>query len=285
MAGKSDLSTPRKRPVRRRIPKWATQSNATENNDEQYYLRSIGRALEVLDCFDGKLPLGLKEISQRTELPESTLFRVLTTLEKHDYLNQSVDGTYQLAPKLRFGWLVKEANALQLKVRPELERLANRFNETASLAYLYENRIHVLDSVETFHEIRMSNRVGRVLPPHASAMGKVITAFQERALADEILEVYGLARRTEHTITDRAQLFREFEQIRATGLGCDREESILGGICYASAIHQAGQTLAALSVSTPVVRMTPERDAETRQAVVEAAQRCAAALSGHALPS
>jgi DNA-binding IclR family transcriptional regulator len=284
MSGKSDRSTPRKRPVRRRIPKWATQSPTAENNAEQYYLRSIGRALEVLDCFDGKLPLGLKEISQRTKLPESTLFRVLTTLEKHDYLKQSIDGTYQLSPKLRFGWLIEEANALRIKVRPELERLANRFNETASLAYLYENRIHVLDSVETFHEIRMSNRIGRVLPPHASAMGKVITAFQERTLADQILEIYGLARRTENTITDRAQLYREFEQIRNTGLGCDREESILGGICYASAIHQAGQAVvAALSISTPMVRMTAERDAETRQAVIEAAQRCAAALAERAL--
>jgi DNA-binding IclR family transcriptional regulator len=279
MTGKSDSGTTRKRAVRRRIPKWAVQA-PIDSNGEQYYLRSIGRALEVLDCFDGKAPLGLKEISERTDLPESTLFRVLTTLEKHGYLKQSVDGTYQLSPKLRFGWLIEEANALRLKVRPELERLANRFNETASLAYLYEDRIHVLDSVETFHEIRMSNRIGRVLPPHCSAMGKVITALQERALADQILEVYGLARRTEHTITDRAKLFREFEQIRATGLGCDREESILGGICYASAIRLEGQpVVAALSVSTPVVRMTPERDAETRQAVLEAAQHCAAALA------
>jgi DNA-binding IclR family transcriptional regulator len=280
MANKSDSSTTtRKRSVRRRVPKWAVQAT-TDNNGEQYYSRSIGRALEVLDCFDGKAPLGLKEISERTDLPESTLFRVLTTLEKHDYLKQSVDGTYQLSAKLRFGWLIEEANALRLKVRPELERLVNRFNETASLAYLYDDRIHVLDSVETFHEIRMSNRIGRVLPPHCSAMGKVITAFQARALADQILEVYGLARRTEHTITDRAKLFREFEQVRATGLGCDREESILGGICYAAAIRLEGQpVVAALSVSTPVVRMTPERDAETRQAVLEAAHRCAAALA------
>jgi len=81
-------------------------------------------------------------------------------------------------------------------VRPELERLTRRFNETASMAYLYDDRIHVLDSIETFHEIRISNRIGRVLPPHCSAMGKAITAFQDRALAEQIVEVYGLSRRT-----------------------------------------------------------------------------------------
>jgi DNA-binding IclR family transcriptional regulator len=277
MAGKSDTTYIPGKAVRRRIPKWALQSAPDASANEQYYLRSIGRALEVLDCFDGTAPLALKEIGARTGLPESTLFRILLTMEKHSFLEQAVDGTYQLAPKLRFGWLIKEANLLKAKARPELERLTNRFNETASVAYLYDDRIQVIDSIETFHEIRMSNRIGRVLPPHCSAMGKAITAFQERGLADRILEVYGLSRRTEHTITDRAKLFDEFDQIRKNGTACDREESIMGGICYGAAIQQPGRAVvAALSLSTPVVRMTAARDEETCMAVSEAARRVAA---------
>jgi len=273
MKGKTELSSAQPKTSRRRIPKWALHSNDAATN-EQYYLRSIGRALEVLDCFDGKAPLTLKEICIATGLPESTLFRVLLTLEKHGYLKQAVDGTYQLAPKLRFGWLIEQANALRDRVRPELERLTRRFNETASMAYLYEDRIHVLDSIETFHEVRISNRIGRVLPPHCSAMGKAITAFQDRALAEQIVEVYGLSRRTDFTITDRARLFDEFAQIRATGVACDRQESILGGICFSSALRPVeGPVVAAISLSTPVVRMTPEREDETRKAVHEAALR------------
>ena len=276
MAGKTNTPSTPEKAVRRRIPKWALKSATDTASSEQYYLRTIGRALEVLDCFDGKAPLALKDISASTGLPESTLFRVLLTLEKHSYVQQAVDGTYQLAPKLRFGWLIEEANALRDKVRPELERLAHQFNETVSMAYLYDDRIHVLDSIDTFHEIRMSNRVGRVLPPHCSAMGKVITAFQERELADRILEVYGLSHRTEYSITDRGRLFDEFDEIRKTGIACDREESTLGGICFGAAIQPAGQpVVAAISVSTPVVRMTPEREEETRRAVLEAAKRAA----------
>ena len=278
MKGKSKSATETAKPIRRRIPKWALQSATDTASSEQYYLRSIGRALDVLDSFDGKAALALKDIGAKTGLPESTLFRVLLTLEKHGYLQQAVDGTYQLAPRLRFGWLIEQANRLRDAVRPELERLAHHFNETASMAYLYEDRIHVLDSVETFHEIRMSNRIGRVLPPHCSAMGKAITAFQEQALADQILEIYGLARRTEHTITERARLFEQFAEIRRTGIAADREESILGGICYSAAIRPAGKpVVAAISLSTPIIRMTPERDEATRKAVLEAAQRIAAA--------
>jgi DNA-binding IclR family transcriptional regulator len=263
--------------VRRRIPKWALQATDTSSSDEQYYLRSIGRALEVLNCFDGRTALSLKDIGATTKLPESTLFRVLLTLEKHEYLQQHRDGTYQLAPKLIFGWLVQAANQLKDTARPELERLAHRFNETVSIAYLYDDRIHVLDCMETFHEIRMSNKVGRVLPPHCSAMGKAITAFQERSLADRILEVYGLAPRTDKTIVDRRKLFDELEEVRKTGVGYDREESVRGGLCIGAAVRpENGPVVAAISLSTPLVRMTKEREKEIRIAVLESAKAIAA---------
>lgn len=265
--------------VRRRIPKWVLQPGQTTSSDEQYYLRSIGRALDVLNCFDGQTPLSLKELGERTGLPESTLFRVLLTLERHEYLHQYRDGTYQLAPKLIFGWLTQAANHVREIARPEIERLASQFNETASVGYLYDDRIHVLDCVETFHEIRMTNKIGRVLPPHCSAMGKAITAFQERPLADRMLEVYGLSPRTDKTIIDRHRLFLDFEQVRETGIGCDREESISGGICFGAAVRTAGKpVVAAISLSTPAIRMTAAREIEIQAAVLESAARIAALL-------
>ncbi len=267
------------KPVRRRIPKWALQPGETSSTNGQYYLRTIGRALEVLDCFDGQVPLSLKEISARVNLPETSLFRVLLTLQKHKYLQQHRDGAYQLAPKLVFGWLVRAADHLRALARPELERLAHTFNETVSLSYLYDDRIHVLDSIQTFHEIRMTNKIGRVLPPHCSAMGKVITAFQERELAERILEVYGLTPRTESTIVDRHKLFAEFEESRQTGVAADREESIRGGTCFGAALRTKGKpVVAAISISTPTIRMTTELEKQIKAAILESANRIAALL-------
>jgi DNA-binding IclR family transcriptional regulator len=271
--------TAREPAIRRRIPKWALQSNEASPTDQQYYLRTIGRALEILDCFDGQAPLSLKEISQRVNIPETSVFRILLTLERHKYLLQHRDGTYQLAPKLLFGWLVQSADQLKVLARPELQHLANTFDETASLSYLYDDRIHVLDCIETFHEIRMTNKIGRVLPPHCSAMGKVITAFQDRALADRILEVYGLTSRTENTITDRQKLFNAFEQARASGIAADREESIRGGICIGAALRtQTKPVVAAISISTPATRMTEQREKQIQEALYESAQRIASLL-------
>lgn len=273
------VPVPSKASVRRRVPKWALESAQTDGGDEAYYLRSIGRALEVLNCFDGQTPLSLKEISTHMRLPESSLFRVLRTLERHEYLQQHRDGTYQLSPRLIFGWLVRAADHVKDVARPEMEALVNAFNETASLAFLFDDRIHVLDCLETFHEIRMTNKIGRVLPPHCSAMGKAITAFQERSHADRMLEVYGLTPRTEQTIVDRQKLFAEFSEIRETGVGCDREESIRGGICFGAAIRVPGKpVVAAISVSTPSIRMETAREKEIQAALVASAARIATRL-------
>ena len=162
---------------------------------------------------------------------------------------------------------------------PSWSALASTFDETVSLSYLYDDRIHVLDCIETFHEIRMTNKIGRVLPPHCSAMGKVITAFQERPLADRILEVYGLTPRTENTIVDRQKLFTEFAEARRTGIAADREESIRGGICFGAALRTEGKpVVAAISISTPALRMTAPLEKEIKAAILESAGRIAALL-------
>jgi DNA-binding IclR family transcriptional regulator len=259
----------------RRRPKWAIADNSKpEPADEQYYSRTIARALDVLEAFtEEQDTLTLKELGRAVNLPESSLFRVLLTLQTRGYLVQNPDGAYQLSKKILFGKLVERAEALRDAARAEMQSLASRFNETTSLAYLFGDRIQVLEAFETFHEIRITNRPGRVLPPHCSAMGKAITAFQEPHVIDRILEVYGLAPRTPKTIVDRRALLQEFEVARKTGVTFDREESTLGGVCVAAAIRSKnGRVVAAISVSTPIIRMTKIREKEIIEAVLNSAQ-------------
>jgi DNA-binding IclR family transcriptional regulator len=178
-----------------------------------------------------------------------------------------------------FGKLHERAQKLRELVHPFLEQLAGRLDETASLAFLFENKIQVMDTVETFHEIRITNKLGRVVPPHCSSLGKSITAFQERDAIDQILESYGLTRRTQNTVVDRQALLTEFEHIRSVGYAFDREETLIGGICIGAAITPAGaRVVSAISVSTPTVRMSVEREQEIIATVVESAREAALVL-------
>jgi len=263
---------------RRRTPQWAIPESSKkpgrEKQEERYHSRTIERALDALDAFGfSNAPYSLKEIKAITDQPESSLYRALTTLQKRNYLVQNRDGTYQLTRKVLYGRTLDMAESLRELARPLLEEIGRRFDETVSLSYFFTDYIQVLDTVETFHPIRVTNRAGRIIPPHCSSMGKAILAHQDNEIADRMLETYGLHRRTEHSITDRQTLRRELEKVRADGYACDREESMLGGICYGAAIMCNGRVIGALSVSTPTQRLTPEREEAIRHGVVDAARR------------
>lgn len=266
--------------ARRRRPKSSMVTEKADQMGGQYYSKTIGRALDVLECFsDEDSVLSLNEITRLVHLPGPSLFRILLTLESRGYLVRNSDGSYRLARKVLLGKLAERSEQLIEMIHPELQKLSSRFNETASLAYLIDDRIQVLDSVETFHEIRVANRPGRVLPPHCSALGKAITAFQPLSLAERILEVYGLNRRTPKTMTDRTTLQAEFERIRTQGFALDNEESIVGGVCVSAPLTlRKGRVIAAISMSTPAVRMNPKRMQEITRAVKESARVISDAL-------
>lgn len=261
------------RPRRRNDP--VALADATS---EQYQSKAINRALDVLERFaDDQSRYSLKELAAKVEMPLSSLFRVLATLESRGYIAQSPDGNYRLTPRVLHGKLREQADRLAELVRPYLHQLAGRFNETASLAFLFENRIQVLDSVNAFHEVRVINTPGRVLPPHCSSLGKAITAFQPQPLMDQILEVHGLYPRTEKTLRDRGAILAEFERVREANYAEDREEASEGGICFGVPIRSAdGRVRAGVSVSSVASRMTPERERDIIEELLKTARELAA---------
>lgn len=266
---------------RRRRPKNLT-GQVREHLVDQYSSKAVSRALDVLEGFpDEHTFLNLKETGSRIKLPDSSLFRILQTWESRGYLSQAVDGTYRLTPRVLYGRVRERAERLRGTARPHLTELAMRFNEMASISYLFGDHIEVVNTVETLHAMRLTNRPGRVLPPHCSSMGKSIAAFQTPEKIDRILEVYGLFKRGPNTITDRPTLLAEFERIRTQGYAFDREESVEGAFCVGAPVrYESRPVAAAVSLSTPLLRLSPELEAAMVAAVSEAARTIGQAFEG-----
>lgn len=265
--------------IRRRRPK-ATRSETDKVSKSGLYLsKAIIRALNVLESFrQSGRPLSLMDISARTDLPEASLFRILVTLESQEYLIQLKDGTYRLAPKVLWGVIHDRASAIRDLLHPHLQSLAREFDETASSGFLYGDRIQCIDTVEGLRDVRATTRIGRVLPPYASSMGKAITAFQSRETIDRLIEVYGLFKRTEHTNIDRLQIFKDYERIRTEGVAFDRGEATDGGVCIGVPVLSGPDSVeCAISISIPLVRHGEELERD----VIVALRRTAKELSQH----
>jgi DNA-binding IclR family transcriptional regulator len=245
-----------------------------------YYSKAIGRALDILEYFsDSETTLNLTEIVQMSGIPEASLFRILLTLEYHRYLQRNPDGSYKMAPKVLFGTLYEYAENVRQKIHPLLINLNQRFDETVSLAYLFGDKIQVIDVLEAFNEVRATNTLGKLLPPHGSSMAKAITAFQPLDRTDRIVQVYGLVRFTENTIVDRLALLKEYEDIRRKGWSMEREESSKGICCIGAPVYNEKQhAVAAISVMSPLIRLTPEREKEIIEDLVKTAKKATEAL-------
>lgn len=254
-------------------PAKAKAQNKADGRD-QYFSRAVGKALEVLELLQSEPePLPVNEIAQRIQLSKTSTFRLLRTLETIGCITVDGRGQYKLASGIHAVTPTQWLSKLLRVSLPYLQSLSRELGETVSLAALFDNRIEVIAVVESSHVIRMSNVVGHILPPNASSLGKVITAFQPLAQREKLMRSFGTYRFTQYTITDQRDLNQEFENVRTHHFAVDREECALDGICFSVPVFSAsGQVSAAISTSLPKMRL---RDADHEQAIIATIRRTA----------
>lgn len=229
----------------------------------KYFSKVVGKALGLLELLGkSSKPLRLNELTRQADLPKSSVFRILYTLEAAGYISRDESGSYRVTDDARpwvEGSFVKDLVAV---ATPAMAALRRRLHETVSLSVLFNNHIETVAVLDSPQLIRMANTVGRIIPPHASSMGKAITAFQDEKRREMLLRSYGLQRITRHTIVDEDALSREFDRIREAGWSEDAEESTEEGCCFGAPVFVGGEVRAALSVSIPQSRV-PEGEARS----------------------
>jgi IclR family acetate operon transcriptional repressor len=259
---------------------------AEAERDDKYFSKVIGKAFDVLRLLRAApQPLSLNELTLRVGLAKSSVFRMLHTLEVSGYAERDASGRYAASGGVRAWGREQLVVDLVETATPHMRGLSREFGETVSLAVRFDNRIEVVSTIESRQLIRMGNIVGRILPPHASSLGKVIAAYASEEIRERLLRSYGVHRFTPLTITDEVELRQEYELVRERGYSLDAEESVLEGSCFGAPIfghagREGREVVGALSVSVPKMRI-PDKDAGLRviNAVLRAAQQIGTALA------
>ena len=217
--------------------------------------QAIDRAAELLvRVVESGTPLGVGELAERSGLPKSTTSRLMGALERQGLLQREGQrGRFRPGPVLlRFAHRA-DAGLLRL-AEPSLERLAQESGETVNLGVPTPTGVEHLAQRDSRHYVGVGNWVGRRVPLHATANGKVFLAWNAAPAPD------GLARLAPRTITDRAALQRDLRRARARGYATTRDELEEGLSAVAAPVIGAdGDVVAALSISGPTNRLTPER--------------------------
>ncbi|WP_298888086.1 IclR family transcriptional regulator [uncultured Serinicoccus sp.] len=235
-------------------------------------VQSVDRALDIVELLAGTSPLGVTEIAREVGLAPGTTHRLVSGLAARGWVRQDADRRYAVGPAaLRVG--DASYRALGTAAAPALREAVLETGETANLAVLEGDAMVYVAQSPSPHTLRIFAEVGRRVPLHSTAVGKVALAARPRETWSELLASRPLEARTRHTLTTVASLTTELAAVREQGFALDDEEQELGVRCVAVPVP-VGALEVALSVSGPTERLTRERARE----VVPVLRRIAAGL-------
>jgi IclR family transcriptional regulator, acetate operon repressor len=199
------------------------------------------------------------ELAAATGLAKSTTSRLLLALERNGLVRRDEAGKFRPGEMfVRFAWRGGAEAGLTEVAQPYLDRLGRATSETVNLGVGRDGMVEQIAQVDSVYVIGATNWLGRAVPLHCAAIGKVLLAYGAAALPPGRLE-----RRTERTITSRAALETELEAVRQRGYAVTDSELEPGLVAVAAPVcRDGGAVVAALSVSGPDTRLTEARVAD-----------------------
>jgi len=238
-------------------------------------IKSIEKAIDILSCFTIDTPaLTVSEISVMTGFNQSTVSRILATLEKKLCMDRDHDsGKYRLGGIKFHQWkgiLSREMSIAEL-ARPIMEKLRDECGEEVSLYVPGEGNRICVEAIKSRFGVAKVTDLGKVLPLHCGASGKVLLAHLPEKTR-KLLYKKPLERYTPNTVTDPAELEAELEKIRRNGYAVSLEEREAGSFSVvAPVMGKSGNIKASLAISGPLFRFQENIRDRTVKAVLDAA--------------
>jgi IclR family transcriptional regulator, acetate operon repressor len=243
----------------------------SNQNGTQAVDRAARLLAEVVHSTD---PMTFTGLSAATGLAKSTTSRLLLALERNGLVRRDDHGRFLPGEMfVSFAWRGGAEAGLIAVAQPFLEKLGKASGETVNLGVTSNGMVEQIAQVDSTFLIGGTNWVGMSVPLHCSALGKVLLAFGAAVLPSR------LERRTDKTITNEAALKANLATVRARGYAVTDEELEPGLMAIAAPVYgYDGAVVAALSVSGPTTRMTPERTTTVAERCLEEAAGLSAVL-------
>ena len=216
-----------------------------------YILSSLDNALKVLDILSVKDNISLAEFTRISKLDKTSLFKILYTLERRDYVVKTPDAKYRLGVKfVNYGSLVSERQSLAEVAAPFMRRLRDRCRESVYLGVLNANgRVIVMHLEPGTAADSISTRIGFELDAHSSGMGKVLLAYLDPVMRESLAGSIHYKLYTPETLSGREALLPVLDEVRTQGSGDDVNERYPGHSSLAVPVFdRSTHCVAALSI-------------------------------------
>lgn len=219
-------------------------------------IQSVERAAGILRLLaSGPRQLGVAELARAMGLPKGTLHGILRTLVHVGFVEQDpATGKYRLGGTLlHLGSSYLDVNELRTRSLNWADALAGRSRESVYIGATHEGQVLVVHHVFRPDNSMQVLQVGALLPLHATALGKVLLAY------DPYDEPAALTPFTPRTLATPDDLAKDLELVRSRGWSADVEEWVEGEVSLAAPIRDArGLVVGAIGIRGAVERLTEE---------------------------
>lgn len=223
-------------------------------------IQSVHRALTLIKLVISEGSIAQTEAAAALDVNPSTAYRLLSTLEAQGCVVRADNKRYSVGPALLVLRSGGPQPSLVARLRPSLEQLFDRTDETVHLATLAGTQIQHLDGIEaTRHSLRFGLRVGVWLPAHRTAAGKVLLAELPDEEVDARYKMAMASPRGRRMDVDLVSLHQQLDDVRDTRIGWNFEESEPGIAAMAISMGVLDGQRAAISISLPIARFTKDR--------------------------
>lgn len=236
-------------------------------------VRSVVRALDVL-ALVGENPAGfhLRAAVEATQLPKTTVLRLLQTLERQGFLWNVGNQTYVAGPALlHLGMAAVDAWRLPPELSAAMDDLAHTTQETVNLWIRRGIKRLCVAQAQPARALRHVVRVGDELNMDVGAAPRVLLCgAPDRVLTD-------VAAASDHGPDHVMTLRRWVEETNASGFTVSHGEFEEGLSAIAVPVRtRRGEVIAALALSGVTVRYTDDRV----DGLIEALRRTADSFAG-----
>ncbi|WP_408007961.1 IclR family transcriptional regulator [Pseudalkalibacillus sp. A8] len=218
-------------------------------------IRSVDRSIDVLQSFSIEEPtLTVEEISEKTNIPHSTVYRILYTLERRGYVRFSEKtSTYRLGVRLmEFSYHLSSVTDVTQEAEEYLIELHSKTNQTVLMALEDGDRIIYVYKKENYEGLKFSSVVGQRRPYLYGVLGPVLLAYLPDKRSEQIIRHSDV----HNSSISISNIYERLKKIKKEGMYIESNETNLGVTGVGVPIFGANkQVVAAIGVIGPLFQM------------------------------
>lgn len=227
-------------------------------------IQSLERGLEIVGVIArAGRPLSLTEISESFSIDRSSVFRLLSTLAKHNFVLQDPDTKrYSLGFRmLEYAGLYGEQSHVESLIRPIMRRVLASTRQNTHLAILDGAEVVFVAVEQPRESISLNLSVGMREPATVTALGRALLAFGDADIVAGSLAASEYRKYTDKSPRSAKEVMRSLDPVRARRLAVDDEEYKKGIVCFASPVlNHRKQALFSIGISGPADLIRPHTD-------------------------